>query len=242
MDPVKKHYDKLLGSVYSWILGDFDSASARNARLFERLGVRPVNSGLAVDLGAGPGSQSIPLVKRGFDVVAMDFCETLLDELRSHAGGDKVTTVLADITEFRRHLRGEPDLIVCMGDTLVHLPERSAAKQLLMDAARAVSADGSVVISIRDYDAPGPTGADRFIPIRNSDDQIFTCFLEYEEDVVQVNDILQRRRDGEWTLSVSGYRKLRISMDWVAATLETQGLRIAARFEDDGMLVLHARK
>ncbi len=242
MDPVKKHYDKLLGSVYSWILGDFDSASARNARLFERLGVRPINSGLAVDLGAGPGSQSVPLVKRGFDVIAMDFCETLLDELRSHAGGDSVTTILADITDFRRHLGTEPDLVVCMGDTLVHLPERSAAERLLIDAAQAVGGGGSVVISIRDYDAPGPTGADRFIPIRNSDDQIFTCFLEYEEDVVQVHDILQRRRDGEWTLSVSGYRKLRISMDWVAATLETQGLRIAARFADDGMLVLHARK
>ena len=242
MDPVKKHYDELLGSVYSWILGDFDSASARNTRLFERLNIAPVSSGLAVDLGAGPGSQSIPLAKRGFEVVAMDFCETLLGELRSHAGGDKVRTVLTDITEFRRHLGGEPDLIVCMGDTLVHLPEPSAAEQLLVDAARALGPGGSVVISIRDYDAPGPTGADRFIPIRNSDDQIFTCFLEYDDDVVHVHDILQRRQDGEWTLSVSAYRKLRISMNWVADTLAAEGLRTAARFEDDGLLVLHARK
>ena len=155
---------------------------------------------------------------------------------------ENITTVLADITEFRRHLRSKPDLIVCMGDTLVHLPERSAAERLLVDAARAVGAGGSVVISIRDYDAPGPTGAERFIPIRNSDDRIFTCFLEYEEDAVQVHDILQYRHDGEWTLSVSGYRKLRIGMDWVAGTLEAEGLRTAARFEDDGMLVLHARK
>lgn len=242
VDPVKTHYDKLLGSVYSWILGDFDAASARNARLFERLDVSPINTGIAVDLGAGPGNQSIPLSNRGFDVVAMDFCEALLDELRSYPGGSDVRTVLADISEFRRHIDGKPDLIVCMGDTLVHLPQRSAAERLLADITEALGPGGSAVISIRDYSAPGPTGPDRFIPIRSSDDQIFTCFLEYEEDTVQVHDILQRRMDGEWVLSVSGYRKLRIGMDWVADELAARGLEIVSRFEDGGMLILHARK
>lgn len=242
MDAVKTHYDKLLGSVYSWILGDFDTALKNNTRLFDQLDIAPVGTGVALDLGAGPGSQSLPLVARGFDVIAIDFCAELLEELRSHPGGDNVKTVLADIRDFREHLESSPDLIVCMGDTLVHLPKREDAKQLLLDAARSVSTGGSVIVSIRDYDRPGPTGADRFIPIRSSDDRIFTCFLEYDEDVVHVHDILQRRVNGVWDLSVSGYRKLRIGMDWVAETLADGGLETVRRLDDGGMLVLQARK
>ena len=242
MSDVRQHYDTLLGSVYSWILGDFDTARARSAALFDRLGLGPENGALAVDLGAGPGCQSIPLAERGFDVVAVDFCETLLDELKAHPGGERVETVLADITEFRRHLSSAPELIVCMGDTLVHLPDRRAAEQLLVDAAEALADGGSLVISIRDYDAPGPTGADRFLPIRSTDDMIFTCFLEYEDDVVHVHDILQRLDDGVWTLSVSGYDKQRLGLGWVAGVLESAGMQVAAPFEAGGLWVLHARK
>lgn len=242
MDPVKAHYDTLLGSVYSWILGDFDAAYRKNLRLFRRLEIAPRQSGIALDLGSGPGSQSIPLAELGFKVVALDFCQALLDELRSHPGSDGIRTVLADISDFRRHLDGDPELVVCMGDTLVHLPERAAAERLLIDAAAALVPGGVIVISIRDYDAPGPTGAERFVPIRSSEDQIFTCFLEYDDDVVHVHDILQRLEHGEWTLSVSGYQKLRLGMDWVAATLVGAGLEVGSRFEYDGMLVLLARK
>ena len=245
MDRVKTHYDGLLGSVYSWILGDFETAHERSDALFERLGMRPTGNAVAVDLGAGPGCQSIPLAARGYSVVAVDFCESLLDELRRRAGALpelSITTRLADIRGFRDHVDSAPELIVCMGDTLVHLPTHAAADALLEDCADVLAPGGSIVISIRDYDAPGPTGADRFIPIRSTDDRIFTCFLEYGEDTVEVHDILQERTDGEWALSVSGYRKLRLGMDRVTGVLAARGLDVAAPFDDGGMRVLHARK
>ena len=233
---VRQHYDTLLGSVYSWILGDFDTARAHSAALFDRLGLAPADGALAVDLGAGPGCQSIPLAELGYQVVAIDFCAALLQELKAHPGGERVATVLADIAEFRRYLSGTPELIVCMGDTLVHLPDRRTAERLLVDAAEALADGGSLVISIRDYDAPGPTGADRFLPIRSTDDMIFTCFLEY------VHDILQRLDDGVWTLSVSGYDKQRLGLGWVAGVLESAGMQVAAPFEAGGLWVLHARR
>lgn len=242
MDPVKAHYDQLLGSVYSWILGDFETARENNVQLFNALGIERQSSGTAIDLGSGPGCQALPLADLGFDVTAIDFCAELLDELRSHQGGERVTTVLDDILNFRSHLDAAPEVIVCMGDTLVHLPDRDSAARLLRNAAAALAEDGSLVISLRDYDAPGPEGPDRFIPIRSSEDRIFTCFLEYESDVVRVHDILQHRENGEWRLAISGYQKLRLGMGWVADTLVSEGLGIARRMEANGMLVLHARK
>ena len=82
---VKQHYDELLGPVYSWILGDFETAYDANVGLFETLGLAPGPGSLAVDLGSGPGCQSIPLAELGYDVVAIDFCQALLDELQSVA-------------------------------------------------------------------------------------------------------------------------------------------------------------
>lgn len=241
MNDVKKHYDSLLGPVYSWILGDFEQAQAKNATLFDRLGLLPVETGVAVDLGAGPGCQSVPLADRGYDVVAIDFCTELLDELRVHAGERSVRTVCDDIGNFRKHVE-RADLVVCMGDTLVHLQDLAAVESALRDMAAAVVAGGSVVISIRDYVSPGPTGKDRFIPIRSSRDRIFTCFLEYGDEVVDVHDILQSRDGDTWTLEVSGYRKLRLDIEWVAGVLARAGLDVRHRFDAAGMLGLVARR
>lgn len=241
MNDVKTHYDELLGSVYSWILGDFEQAYAKNAALLDELDLRPVDTGLAIDLGAGPGCQSLPLADRGFDVVAIDFCGELLDELAARAGDRRIRSIRGDLCDFRQHA-ALADVIVCMGDTLVHLPDAGRAEALLTDIARSLVPVGTTVVTIRDYVSPGPVGADRFIPIRSSADRIFTCFLEYEPDVVNVHDILQQRVGDGWTLDVSAYRKLRLSLDWVAGILEAAGLEPVRRFETGGMLGLLARR
>lgn len=239
MSDVRRHYDELLGAVYTWILGDFEPACAKSDAVFERLGLGPGATGVAVDLGAGPGCQSVPLARRGYSVTAIDFCEPLLAELGARAGDLPVRTVAADIRSCRDIVE-EADLVVCMGDTLVHLPDRRAARTALAAMAQTVVEGGSVVVSIRDYDRPGPEGAARFVPIRSSPDRIFTCFLEYRDDTVLVSDILQRRSGDGWTLEISSYVKLRLSMDWVADVLDAEGLTVADRFEQDGMLCLRA--
>ena len=168
-------------------------------------------------------------------------CADLLTELRNHAGERTIRAVCDDICGFRQHV-DRADLVVCMGDTLVHLPDRTQVEALLVDMAAAVVAGGTVLVSIRDYVSPGPTGKDRFIPIRSSRDRIFTCFLEYDEDVVNVHDILQCRDGDTWTLDVSGYRKLRLDIDWVAGLLARAGLDVRRRFDAAGMLGLLARR
>ena len=242
MSDVRRHYNQLLGAVYSWIIGDLQSAIDRNSRLFDRLGLSPRANGHALDLGAGPGVQSIPLADRGYRVTAIDFCADLIDELEKSAGDRAITAIEGDIRDFERHLDSAPELIVCMGDTLVHLPDDQAAEELLIRGASALDAGGRFIISIRDYESPGPTGADRFIPIRSTDERIFTCFLEYGEDAVLINDILQTRTAAGWHLEVSSYRKIRFGVGRVKAVLSGTGLDIAVETEDEGMQVIVAQK
>jgi SAM-dependent methyltransferase len=239
---VREHYDEFLGPVYSWILGDFDIARQRNEALFSDLGLAPRTGAIAVDLGAGPGCQSLPLAERGYHVLAIDFCESLVTELARHAGDLPVRAVCDDLTGFRSHMSDPADLIVCMGDTLVHLTDVATVDRLLDDVVASLNPGGRFIYSIRDYFSVVPEGADRFIPIRSSETQIFTCFLDYLDDVVHVHDVLHEKGADGWRMSISDYRKLRLDTARIDARLRLGGLEIVDRRLADGMIVGVAEK
>ena len=240
METVKDHYDRFLGSVYSWILGDFENASKRNAACFESIGLSPRPGAIAVDLGCGPGCQSLPLADLGYEVLAIDFCQTLIDELAQRAQDKKIRPVCDDLSAFRSHMSEPADLIICMGDTLVHLPDEGSVNAVLQDVCESLLPGGQFIYAIRDYVSVEPQGAERFVPIRASDDKVFTCFLDYRDDAVHVHDILHRKVDGEWQMSVSDYLKLRLDTNRLNRQLESGGLRVVSNSRLDGMIVVVA--
>jgi SAM-dependent methyltransferase len=239
---VRKHYDEFLAPVYSWILGDFENAYRANGEFFAGLGLSPEQGDLAVDLGCGPGCQSLPLAEMGFQVVALDFCQDLLDELKSRSGELRIHTVCDDLTEFGNYIDEPPALIVCMGDTLVHLPDESAVETVINRVTSALMPGGTFVYSIRDYVSAEPSGADRFVPIRADDRQIFTCFLDYRDDIVHVHDLLYRKEDGAWRLHVSDYLKLRLDTAAINLHLQANGLEIRQQMTVRGMIYVVAGK
>ena len=242
MKSVRNHYDEFLAPVYSWILGNFDNAYHANIELFERLKLSPGQGDLAVDLGCGPGCQSLPLAERGFRVVAIDFCQELLDELTTRAGDLQITTVCDDLTDFDQHIGEPPDLIVCMGDTLVHLPDTASVDKSIDRVSSALKPGGTFVYSIRDYVTSEPTGADRFVPIRADDQKIFTCFLDYREKVVHVHDMLHVKQGGTWKMHISDYLKLRLDTADINQRLRANGLDISQQLIEKGMIVVVATK
>ncbi len=129
-----------------------------------------------------------------------------------------------------------------MGDSLVHLPDKDTVEQLILDCADSVIDGGSVILSLRDYTQPAPTGPARFIPIRADDERIFTCFLETVGDVIQVHDILYTRQSDGWQQHISDYRKLRLDYRWVSEVLEANGLGIQSESLHQGFITLHARR
>ena len=242
MKSVRNHYDEFLAPVYSWILGDFENAYHANVELFERLRLSPEQGDLAADLGCGPGCQSLPLAERGFRVVALDFCQELLDELTERGSDLQITTVCDDLTDFEQHIGDSPDLIVCMGDTLVHLPDSASVDHLIDRVSSTLKPGGTFVYSIRDYVSSEPTGADRFVPIRADDQQIFTCFLDYREKVVHVHDMLYVKEAGAWKMHISDYLKLRLDTAEINQRLQANGLDISQQLTEKGMIVVVATK
>ncbi|NUT25978.1 MAG: class I SAM-dependent methyltransferase [Streptomyces sp.] len=266
VDQAVRHYDRFLAEHYTWMLGgDLDALAAVQRDSLAAWGVTPesaagpVAGALAVDLGCGPGHTSLALAGLGFDsVLAVDLSRPLLGELAAHAIHlPAVRPVRADVrTALRELVRpGSAEAVVCLGDTLTHLPTRGDVAALFADVAAALTPGGTAVFGYRDLTVP-LTGTDRFLPVRATEDRIMTCFLEYPDDyndyTVVVHDLIHTRDtdgagadtgatadpdadpdpDADWTLTTHSYRKLRLSHAWVLEQLRTAGLWV--RHEESG--------
>lgn len=220
MATVAEHYDKLLADVYSWMLGGFKTAIQRNAAFLHENNLSPRGSGIAIDLGAGCGFQSIPLASAGYAVTAIDIDAKLLSELNSHCGGLQIRTIKDDLINFDKHTPKGAELIVCMTDTIIHLESKEKVALLLNKVYEALEPGGKCVLTFRDL-----TGEldelDRFLPVKSDENIIFTCFLEYEPETVKIHDLVYRKTAGTWQLYKSFYRKLRLSKQWVETKLSS---------------------
>ena len=80
----------------------------------------------------------------------------------------------------------------------------------MKDVYASLAEGGIAILSFRSL-APELTGLDRIIPVRSDDSRIMTTFLEYEEEHVNVHDMIYVREGVRWVLHKSVYRKLRLS-------------------------------
>lgn len=252
MAKISEHYDKHLAPYYSWLFGDFDENVAANYGFFVSQRVAPVGLGIAVDLGAGPGFQSVALAQLGFRVVAIDLSRKLLDELkynveRYNTGRDDdkkltIEAVRGDILNFEKHCPNGVELCVCMGDTLTHLDSFRKVASMCKKVYDALERDGRFIVSFRDLTVELEE-LDRFIPVRSDENTVFSCFLEYEKKHVKVHDLIYSLGDqGRWNLSKSYYRKLRIPMEWMAAGLKSTGFTVDSCENKSGMITIIASK
>lgn len=235
----KEHYERVLSSVYAWMLGGFPAALDRNAAFFRDHGVTPRGSGLAVDLGAGCGFQSIPLARLGFDVIAIDLDRQLLDQMKAHSRGLRIEPIEDDLLRFKDYLAGEVELAVCMTDTLLHLETRDDVLRLISNVYGVLERGGRFFITFRDL-TKELRDAERIIPVRSDDTTVFTCFLEYEPETVKVHDIVYRNVGGHWELAKSFYRKLRLSERWVSDALKDAGFEDVVSQQTNGLVTVTA--
>ncbi len=241
MPTVTEHYESLLAPIYAWMLGGMDAAIARGHAEVNAVCPQPTKSQWAVDLGAGFGMHAIPLADIGYSVLAIDSSGALLDAMQNRIGSRHILVVRDDLLSFRKHLEASAALIVCMGDTLTHLPDRQTVELLFCEVTDALVGGGTFIVTFRDYSIP-LTGLNRFIHVRSDSDRILTCFLEYDDVAVTVHDILHERTGSDWRQRVSAYRKLRLSPKWVAGVLEGRGLKVGIEPGPAGMVRLTATR
>lgn len=240
MTTVTEHYERHLAPIYVWMVGGAAAALQAGAAEIEALNL-PLHQGAAVlDLGAGFGMHSIPLARKGARVTAIDTSAELLRTLSEICDGLPVKTVNDELLEFQSHISEAPSAILCMGDTITHLPSFKAVEGLIERAATELPPRGTFVVSFRDYSEP-LVGDQRFIPVRSDDSRILTCFLQYEAEHVVVHDILHQRKADGWQTQISHYRKLRLSPGQLIAMFQSSGFEVRRETGMRGMIRLVAQ-
>lgn len=241
MADVLRHYDDHLGPVYEWMAGPFEAACQPNIELFDELGLVASPQSLAIDLGSGHGLQSVPLARRGYRVIAVDTCHSLLRSLDGRAANLSIETLQSSVADCWAEIPARVELVVCMGDTLTHLGSLDAVEKLIGHVAGALREDGFFVTTFRDYVSAPLSGDQRFIPVRSDENRILTCFLEYQDDFVRVHDIVHERSGSVWNLAVSSYTKIRLDPRWIADQMREHGLEIVLDRAQRGLVTIAAR-
>ncbi len=234
---IQQHYDQLLARQYTWVFGDVQSRVEENRILFHSLGLGNGAGALAVDLGCGPGYHSLALSNLGYEVVAVDSSQALLNELVSHDDSKRIKTVRADIRKIRDIVGCQANLVICMGDTLSLLDSYLDLTKLLKDVRQCLSGKGLLILSFRDQ-TRALEGIDRILPIKSERDRVFTCLLEYEKDKIEVTDILYKFADRKWSLEKSSYKKIRIFSEKLEAIICDVGFKIIRKDENIGFVTL----
>ncbi|MDR1323316.1 MAG: class I SAM-dependent methyltransferase [Candidatus Margulisbacteria bacterium] len=223
MATVKEHYDNHLGNFYSWMTGNFVSRQAEFHDFLIKHELLPHITKKAIDLGAGHGIQTIPLAKVGYSVKSLDFNIKLLSELTANTRGMDVKIIHGDIREIDQFSGFNPELIVCCGDTLLHLDSKQDIEQLIYGIASILVKDGKLLLTFRDYSTT-LTGNDRFIPVKSDENKILTCILDYEPDFVNVTDLLHERNKDGWKQKISSYKKVRVKSNEIIEIIERNGM------------------
>ena len=241
MNHIVTHYEQLLARHYTWLYGGLEPNIERAVGLFAEAGLVPGEDDLAVDLGCGPGFQSLALARMGYRVLAIDLSEQLLAELTRSAADLPIQTIHDDLLHFERHLDLSPSLIVCMGDTITHLDSLEAIQLLLQDIHSCLDPKGRLVLSFSDLGVE-LKGDDRIIPLRSDDTRIFTCFLEYEDDYVTVSDLVYERKGEAWEFHRSSYRKVRLTSVHIHDLFLKVGFEIVSSKIEDGFFTVIGHK
>lgn len=238
-----EHYQTFLADHYTWMSGPYADKVAHQHDLLMRSCIVPGATREAVDLGCGPGAQSVALAELGFSVTAIDANAQLLEELRNHAGKLPIRTVLHDLCALATcsAIPVEVDAAVCLGDIIPHLPSTQCITTLFKQVSGLLAPHGKFILGFRDLSVE-QHGLDRFIPIRGDNERIMTCFLEYEPETVIVHDLIYVRQGDGWDLRKSSYRKLRLSLLWVCTQLEAQGFTVLSREQTAGVWTVVASK
>ncbi|MGW8221256.1 MAG: class I SAM-dependent methyltransferase [Syntrophobacteria bacterium] len=242
MRSVKEHYDDFLAEHYSWMFGDFDAKVQENRNFFELIGFEPGANGKALDLGCGPGFQSIALAELGFRVLSVDICETLLAELRNRKADLDIDVVKGDILDYTVYAQAGPfEVAVCMGDTLTHLRKPREVSALFANIYSILEEGGRLALTFRDLTTE-LKGTDRIVPVKCDDDKLMATFLEYGKKYVNVHDMIFVKGEAGWELKKSVYSKLRISSHEIIGFLEHLGFRIKSSDVEKALSSIVAKK
>ncbi|PJZ75651.1 class I SAM-dependent methyltransferase [Leptospira neocaledonica] len=239
MQSPESHYENFLAEKYSWMLGDLSAKEKDQLEFFRSFEISPQGNGVAWDLGAGSGIQSIPLEELGFQVLAIDFSQKLLSEIKVRKPNTTISTRVADIRsrDLYQEVSPSPEILLCMGDTITHLESEKDWESTVSLWSNFLSAGSKLILGYRDL-SYGKVGDKSIFVVRSEESRIFTCQLQFTLNRVEVTDIFHEKSNGAWTVSSSSYNKLILPAEDLIRTVSQKNFELKRKDEKNGMKFL----
>jgi SAM-dependent methyltransferase len=99
-----------------------------------------------VDFGAGTGRIAVPLAGKGYQVLAVEPCREMLEQLSNKPGGEKVETFCGKIEEFDSL---KPfGMAICIFTVLIYILDEGEMEKSIEVMGKAIKSDGYLLIDI----------------------------------------------------------------------------------------------
>jgi SAM-dependent methyltransferase len=145
-----------LAADYDWMFGDDALANGRainlpaTARLLERIG----RTSLVLEAACGTGVDAAALARRGFTVWASDGSEAMVEgaAARFRREGLAIPLLRSAWADLPAATGERFDVVLCLGNSLVHAAGRDAMVQALTGLRRMARPGGYVVLDSRNWE------------------------------------------------------------------------------------------
>ena len=139
-----------------------------------------------LDLGCGSGHHARLLARQGFEVVAIDASEEVLERARAEAGSEGVEYLLCDMGAVEGRVRGHFGAAFCLGNTLPCLLSPESLSRMLVGLKRRLLPGAPFLFQILNYDRLLASG-ERALPVE---------FVEAAGEELLLVQLVEPRADG----------------------------------------------
>lgn len=106
-----------------------------------------------LDIGCATGELAFQLAAAGAKVTGIDLNEDLLQRAESEKQHPKLTFQKGDMLNLQEDFKGRQfDVVLCFGNTLVHLPSAGHVKEMLNGVRQVLKPGGLFLLQILNYD------------------------------------------------------------------------------------------
>lgn len=130
-------------------------------KIFKRLGVKP---DLVLDLACGTGNITIPMAKRGYDMIGLDISCEMLDIAKGKAMAEGLDILFLNQDMTETELYGTVDAIVCALDGINYITDPKALEKVFKLANNYLNPQGVMIFDINsEYKLKRILGGNTFV-------------------------------------------------------------------------------
>ena len=181
-----------------------------------------------LDVACGTGGHAITLAARGYRVAGVDLDETMIARAALKEAGANVTFSVGDMSRLELPHSGLFGCLYCIGNSIVHLPDRATVASTLRGFAERLVEGGTLIVQIVNFDRFLARGIVELPPLEREEEGV-TFLRRYDFDrtaqtVSFRGELIQRSKEGV-TSSVQRTPLLVLKSADLAGMVDAAGFR-----------------